>query len=83
MREEVKATLIACGHCDPTDFLPYLEVGNQDQIAALQILLQWVYPNGRSHSSHPKATETEATTELTNISLDSKAIETEAQRMTW
>ena len=33
LREEVKATLIACGHCDLTDLLPYLEVGNQDQIA--------------------------------------------------
>ena len=53
LREEVKATLIACGHCDPTDLLPYLEVGNQDQIAMLQILLQWVYPNGRSHCSNP------------------------------
>ena len=33
LREEVKATLIACGHCDPAYFLPYLEVGNQDQVA--------------------------------------------------
>ena len=84
LREEVKATLIACGHCDPTDLLPYLEVGNQDQIAVLQILLQWVYPNGRSHCSNPKVIETEATTEatteLTNMSLDSKVTETEAQR---
>ena len=47
LREEVKATLIACGHCDLTDLLPYLEVGNQDQIAALQMMLQWVYPNGK------------------------------------
>ena len=30
LREEVKATLIASGHCDHTDLLPYLEVGNQD-----------------------------------------------------
>ena len=60
LREEVKATLIACGHCDPAYFLPYLEVGNQDQIAMLQILLQWAYPNGRSHCSNPKAIETEA-----------------------
>ena len=35
LREEVKTTLIACGHCDLTDLLPYLEVGNQDQIAVL------------------------------------------------
>ena len=27
LREEVKATLIACGHCDFSDLLPYLEVG--------------------------------------------------------
>ena len=60
LREEVKATLIACGHCDPAYFLPYLEVGNQDQIAMLQILLQWAYPNGRSHCSNPRAIETEA-----------------------
>ena len=84
MREEVKATLIAYGHCDLTDFLPYLEVGNQDQIAALQILLQWVYLNGRSHCSNPKVTETEATTEATtelpNMPLDSKVIENETQQ---
>ena len=48
LRKEVKATLIACGHCDLTDLLPYLEVGNQDQIAVLQIMLQWVYPNSKS-----------------------------------
>ena len=84
LREEVKATLIACGHCDPAYFLPYLEVGNQDQVAMLQILLQWVYPNGRSHCSNPKAIETEATTEATNelpnMSLDSEVIETEAPK---
>ena len=78
LREEVKATLIACGHCDLTDLLPYLEVGNQDQIAMLQIMLQWVYPNGRSHCSDSNVIETEATTELPNMSLDSKVIETEA-----
>ena len=84
LREEVKATLIACGHCDPAYFLPYLEVGNQDQVAMLQILLQWVYPNGRSHCSNPKAIEaeasTEATNELPNMSLDSEVIETEAPK---
>ena len=42
LTEGIKATLIACGHCDLTDLLPYLEVGNQDQIAALQIMLPWV-----------------------------------------
>ena len=84
LREEVRATLIACGHCDPAYFLPYLEVGNQDQVAMLQILLQWVYPNGRSHCSNPKAIEIEATTEATNelpnMSLDSEVIETGAQK---
>ena len=84
LREEVKATLIACGHCDPAYFLPYLEVGNQDQVATLQILLQWVYPNGRSCCNNPKAIETEATTEATNelpnMSLDSEVIETEAPK---
>ena len=84
LREEVKATLIACGHCGPAYFLPYLEVGNQDQVATLQILLQWVYPNGRSHCSNPKAIETEATTEATNelpnMSLDSEVIATEAPK---
>ena len=84
LREEVKATLIACGHCDPAYFLPYLEVGNQDQVAMLQILLQWVYPNGRSHYSNCKAIETESTTEATNelpnMSLDSEVIETEAPK---
>ena len=84
LREEVKATLIACGPCDPAYFLPYLEVGNQDQVATLQILLQLVYPNGRSHCSNPKAIETEATTEATkelpNMSLDSEVIETEAPK---
>ena len=78
MREEVKASLIACGHCDLTDLLPYLEAGNQEQIAALQIMLPWVYANGRSHCSDPKVIKTEATTELPNMSLDTKVIETEA-----
>ena len=84
MREEVRATLIACDHCDPAYFLPQLEVGNQDQVAMLQILLQWVYPNGRSHCTNPKAIEIEATTEAANelpdMSLDSEVIETEAPK---
>ena len=84
LRKEVKATLIACGHCDPAYFLPYLEEGNQDQIVALKLLLQWIYPNGRSHCSNPTVLETEATTEATtklpNMPLDSKVIETEAPK---
>ena len=48
LKKEVTATLIACGHCDLSDLLPYLEVGNKDQIDMLQIMLQWVYPNGKS-----------------------------------
>ena len=78
LRKEVKATLIACGHCDPAYFLPYLEEGNQDQIGALKLLLQWIYLNGRSHCSNPTVIETEATTELPNMPLDSKVIENEA-----
>ena len=77
LREEVKSILTNSGHCDPTDLLPYLEVGNQDQIAMLQIMFKWVYPNGRSHCSDPKVVETEDTTELPNMSLDSNVIETE------
>ena len=84
LRKEVKVTLIACGHCDPAYFLPYLEEGNQDQIGALKLLLQWIYPNGRSHCSNPTVIETEATTEATNelpnMSLDSEVIETEAPK---
>ena len=84
MRKEVKATLIACGYCDPAYFLPYLEEGNQDQIGALKLLLQWIYPNGRSHCSNPTVIETEstteATTELPNMPLDSKVIENEAPK---
>ena len=84
LRKEVKATLIACGHCDPAYFLPYLEEGNQDQIGALKLLLQWIYPNGRSHCSNPTVIETEATTEATtelpNMPLDSKVIENEAPK---
>ena len=84
MRKEVKATLIACGHRDPAYFLPYLEEGNQDHIGALKLLLQWIYPNGRSHCSNPTVIEfestTEATTELPNMPLDSKVIENEAPK---
>ena len=59
-------------------------MGNQVQIAALKLLLQWIYPNGRSHCSNPKVIETgattEARTELPNMPLDSKVIETEAPK---
>ena len=61
-------------------FLPYLGEGNQDQIGALKLLLQWIYPNGRSHCSNPTVIETEATTELPNMPLDSKVIENEAPK---
>ena len=59
-------------------------MGNQDHIAALKLLLQWIYPNGRSHCSKPKVIETEATTEATtelpNMPLDSKVIKNEAPK---
>ena len=136
LKEEVTVTLIACGHCDLSDLLPYLEVGNKDQIDMLQIMLQWVYPNGESccnkdsvgsvsslkitdsqntpikspitscdstvldtgipksdstkidlevqdTTQNPmpkKVVETEATTELPNMSLNSKVIETESPK---
>ena len=84
LRKEVKATLIACGHCDPAYFLPYFEEGNQDQIGTLKLLLQWIYPNGKSHCSNSTVIETEATTEgtteLPNMPLDSKVIENEAPK---
>ena len=85
LKEEVKATLIACGHCDLSDLLPYLEVGNQDQIVMLQIILQWVYPNGKSCcnkdpvgsvSSH-KITDSQNTPiKSPNISCDSTVLDT-------
>ena len=85
LKEEVKATLIACGHCDLSDLLPYLEVGNKDQIDMLQIMLQWVYPNGKSScnkdsvgsvSSH-KITDSQNTPiKSPNISCDSTVLDT-------
>ena len=85
LKEELKATLIACGHCDLSDLLPYLEVGNQDQIVVLQLMLQWVYPNGRSCcnkkpvgsvSSH-KITDSQITPiKSPNISCDSTVLDT-------
>ena len=85
LKEEVTATLIACGHCDLSDLLPYLEVGNKDQIDMLQIMLQWVYPNGKSCcnkdsvgsvSSH-KITDSQNTPiKSPNISCDSTVLDT-------
>ena len=85
MKEEVKATLIACGPCDLTDLLPYLEEGNQDQIAALQTMLQWVYPNGKSccnknpvgSASSQKITDDQNTpSKSPNTSCDSTVLDT-------
>ena len=85
LKEEVTATLIACGHCYLSDLLPYLEVGNKDQIDMLQIMLQWVYPNGESCcnkdpigsvSSH-KITDSQNTPiKSPNISCDSTVLDT-------
>ena len=86
LEEEVTATLIACGHCDLSDLLPYLEVGNKDQIDMLQIMLQSVYPNGKSCcnkdpvgsvSSH-KITDSQNTPiKSPNISCDPTVLDTE------
>ena len=85
LREEVKATLIACGPCDLTDLLPYLEEGNQDQIAVLQTMLQWVYPNGKSccnknpvgSASSQKITDDQNTpSKSPNTSCDSTVLDT-------
>ena len=85
LREEVKATLIACGPCDLTDLLPYLEEGNQDQIAVLQTMLQWVYPNGKSRcnknlvgsASSQKITDDQNTpSKSPNTSCDSTVLDT-------
>ena len=85
LKEEVKATLIACGHCDLRDLLPYLEVGNKDQIDMLQIMLQWVYPNGKSCcnkdpvgsvSSHNITDSQNTPIKSPNISCDSTVLDT-------
>ena len=47
LREEVRSILTNSGHCDPTDLYPHLEKGNQDQIVILNMILEWIYPNGR------------------------------------
>ena len=82
--EEVRSILTNSGRCDPADLYPHLEKGNQDQIVILNMILEWIYPNGRSHCSNPTVIETEstteATTELPNMPLDSKVIENEAPK---
>ena len=47
LREEVRSILTNSGHCDPIDLYPHLEKGNQDQIVILNMILEWMYPNGR------------------------------------
>ena len=89
LQEEVKEILKTHGHCDPADLLPYLEVGNQDQIAMLQIILQWVYPNGKSlcnkkpigsASSHKTTDDQSTPIKSPNISCDSTVLDTEISK---
>ena len=85
LREEVRSILTNSGHCDPADLYPHLEKGNQDQIVILNMILEWIYPNGRENhvvfgSSHNTAQNQNSTNELPNMSLDSKGIETEAPK---
>ena len=85
LREEVRSILTNSGHCDPTDLYPHLEKGNQDQIVILNMILEWIYPNGRENhvvfgSSHNTVKNQNSTNELPNMSLDSKVIETEAPK---
>ena len=85
LREEVRSILTNSGHCDPTDLYPHLEKGNQDQIVILNMILEWMYPNGRENhivvgSSHNTAQNQNSTNELPNMSLDSKGIENEAAK---
>ena len=78
----MESILMTSGHYDPADLSPYLKRDNHDQLIMLKITLKLYHPNGRSHCSDSNVTETEptteATTELPNMSLDSKVIETEA-----
>ena len=46
----------------------------------LKIILKLYHPNGKSHCSDSNVIETDATTELPNMSLNSKVIETEAPK---
>ena len=87
LRMDVESILTNSGHCDLADLYPYLEKGSQDQILILKVILDMMYPNGRENhivvgSSHNTAKNQNPTNELPNMSLDSKGIETEAQRMT-
>ena len=82
LREEVKSILTNSGHCDPADLYPHLEKGNQDEIVILNMMLEWIYPNGRENhivfgSSHNTVKKQNSTNELPNMSLDSKVVETE------
>ena len=49
LREEVRSILTNSGHCDPADLYPHLEKGNLDQIVILNMILEWIYPNGREN----------------------------------
>ena len=85
LRAEVRSILTNSGHCDPADLYPHLEKGNQDQIVILNMILEWIYPNGRKNhvvfaSSHNTLKNQNSTNELPNMSLDSKVIETEAPK---
>ena len=85
LREEVRSILTNSGHCDPADLYPHLEKGNQDQIVILNMILEWIYPNGRENhvvfgSSHNTVKNQNSTNELPNMSLDSEVIETEAPK---
>ena len=85
LREDVESILTTSGHCDLSDLLPYLEVDNKDQIDMLQIMLQWVYPNGESCCNRDpigsvlshKITDSQNTpTGSPNISCDSTVSDT-------
>ena len=83
LRMDVESILTNSGHCDLADLYPYLEMGSQDQILILKVILDMMYPNGRENhivvgSSHNTAQNQNSTNELPNMSLDSKGIEIEA-----
>ena len=83
--EEVRSILTNSSHCDPADLYPHLEKGNQDQIVILNMILEWIYSNGRENhivfgSSHNTVKNQNSTNELPNMSLDSKVIEPEAPK---
>ena len=83
--EEARSILTNSGHCDPTDLYAHLEKGNQDQIVILNMILEGIYPNGRENhvvlgSSHDTVKNQNPTNGLSNMSLDSEVIETEAPK---